>query len=106
MEGEGRLSPDGRWWWDGSGWRPAAERNQPVEPRPPTWHDRVAASVFDLAVRRAADWRVLLAVAAMAVITDAAVRAPRDGLAATLAVVVAAAGLVATRRVAGRQALA
>ncbi|HEY4026059.1 MAG TPA: hypothetical protein VGO86_06475, partial [Candidatus Dormibacteraeota bacterium] len=73
-EDTGRISPDGRWRWDGSRWQPATPSIPPAaaRERTPSWLEQVVASLGDVRIEQPADWRVLAAVAVVAVASDVA----------------------------------
>jgi hypothetical protein len=93
----GHLSPDGRWRWDGQGWRPIAP--QAASGPAPGWLSQVVAVVTDLRIATSAGWRVLAAIVAVAAVADVALHAPGVGLAAALLPAAAVAGLLIARRV-------
>jgi hypothetical protein len=70
------------------------------------WADRVAAATTDLRVGRPAMWAVLAMTAVAGVLTDLALRASDVGLASTILLVATCSGLVLTRRVVNRHAVA
>src|SRR5258708_15004826 len=85
----GQLSPDGRFRWDGTAWRPTAE---PYVPAPlPAW-----ASVK---LRGRASWLMLAAVLLIGVVSDQALRTGTFGLAASAAIVLITVALVVVGRV-------
>src|SRR5437016_4134678 len=95
----GLLSQDGRWRWDGSRWQPVR-----ATAAPPTWASRLGERLLDFRVARAADWWVPAGMGVGALAADAALRAPRVGLAATVLTIAVCAWLVLSRRVAHGQA--
>jgi hypothetical protein len=84
----GRLSPDGRWRWDGSTWAPVAP-GAAVSP-PPAW--------ASLAVRAQATWWVVAAALIVGLATDQALRVGVFGLGASLAIAGTALALVLIAR--------
>ena len=78
----GKLSPDGRWRWDGSAWTPVVSESPP----PPTW--------ANLRVRAHATWWVVVAALIVGLVTDQALRVGTFGLGASIALASAALSLV------------
>src|SRR5947209_12897457 len=70
------------------------------------WADRVAAAITDLRVVRPAAWAVVAMTAVAGVLTDLTLRASDVGVASTLLLVATCSGLVVTRRVVNRHAIA
>jgi len=75
----GQLSPDGRWRWDGTAWRP-------VSADLPAW--------ASTKLRTTATWSAVGLVVAIGLVADQALRTGRFGLAASLTFLIAAFGLL------------
>src|SRR5882672_1392081 len=82
----GRLSPDGKWRWDGSAWVPADPGPHP----PPAW--------AGVAVRKQATWWVVAAALIVGLVTDQALRVGAFGLGASTVLASAALALVLIAR--------
>src|SRR3954468_8297622 len=91
----GRLSPDGRWRWDGTEWKPTIEASAPAPL--PAW--------AGVKLRGEATWPMLLATVVVGVLADQWLRTGTFGLAATLSLVVAALALILVVRPRTRSAV-
>ena len=83
----GHLSPDGRWRWDGTAWKPATDSALPSRP---AW--------ANLKLRSRASWYSLVSVIAVGLVADQALRVGVFGLAASLTFVTAAVVLILAGR--------
>lgn len=83
----GQLSPDGRWRWDGTAWKPATDSALPSRP---AW--------ANLKLRSRASWYSLASVVVIGLVADQALRAGVFGLAASVTFVATAVALMLAGR--------
>lgn len=79
----GDLSPDGLWRWDGKQWMPVPAQAAPSDPK---W--------LNIRLRTRGTWLTLAAAVAVGLLFDQAINAGTFGLAATLAILLAAIALL------------
>lgn len=95
----GELSADGRWRWDGERWVSAAAAAD-------TWIEQVAGKITDLRIARPVGFSIFPVLIVSGALTDMALRSSRIGVAASLLLISACAGLVLTRRVVNAHGIA